>query len=38
MSQDVQQDRQPGAAVVGHLGTRVVIQERPALAPSATVN
>ena len=37
MSQDVQQDRQPGAAVVGHLGTRVVIQERPAWAISGWI-
>jgi hypothetical protein len=31
MSQDVQQYRQPEATPVGHSGTRVVIQERPAL-------
>jgi len=37
MSQDVQQDRQPEAAVVGHLGTRVVIQERPAWAISGWI-
>jgi regulator of protease activity HflC (stomatin/prohibitin superfamily) len=34
MNQDVQQDRQPEATPVGHLGTRVVIQERPAWAIS----
>ncbi len=32
MSQDVQQYRQPEATPVGHSGTRVVIQERPAWA------
>jgi hypothetical protein len=31
MSQDLQQYRQPEATPVGHAGTRVVIQERPAL-------
>ena len=31
MSQDVQQYRQPEATPVGHSGTRVAIQERPAL-------
>ena len=30
MSQDVQQHRQPEATPVGHSGTRVVIEERPA--------
>src|ERR1700727_3054840 len=34
MSQDIQQDRQPEATPVGHSGTRVVIQERPAWAIS----
>ncbi len=34
MSQDVQQYRQPDASPVGHSGTRVVIQERPAWAIS----
>jgi regulator of protease activity HflC (stomatin/prohibitin superfamily) len=34
MSQDVQQYRQPEATPVGHSGTRVVIQERPAWAIS----
>jgi regulator of protease activity HflC (stomatin/prohibitin superfamily) len=32
MSQDIQQYRQPEATPVGHSGTRVVIQERPAWA------
>jgi hypothetical protein len=32
MSQDIQQYRQPEATPVGHSGTRVVIQERPARA------
>ena len=32
MTQDIQQDRQPEATPVGHSGTRVVIQERPAWA------
>jgi regulator of protease activity HflC (stomatin/prohibitin superfamily) len=32
MTQDIQQDRQPAATPVGHSGTRVVIQERPAWA------
>ncbi len=30
MSQDIQQYRQPDTTPVGHSGTRVVIQERPA--------
>lgn len=34
MSQDIQQYRQPEATPVGHSGTRVVIQERPAWAIS----
>jgi hypothetical protein len=34
MTQDIQQDRQPEATPVGHSGTRVVIQERPAWAVS----
>jgi regulator of protease activity HflC (stomatin/prohibitin superfamily) len=34
MSQDIQQYRQPEATPVGHSGTRVVIQERPALVIS----
>jgi regulator of protease activity HflC (stomatin/prohibitin superfamily) len=34
MSQDVQQYRQPEATPVGHSGTRVVIEERPAWAIS----
>jgi regulator of protease activity HflC (stomatin/prohibitin superfamily) len=34
MSQDVQQYREPEATPVGHLGTRVVIQERTAWAIS----
>ena len=34
MSQEIQQDRQPEANPVGHSGTRVVIQERPAWAIS----
>ena len=32
MSQDIQQDRQPEVTPVGHSGTRVVIEERPAWA------
>jgi SPFH domain / Band 7 family len=32
MSQDIQQCRQPEAIPVGHAGTRVVMQERPAWA------
>jgi regulator of protease activity HflC (stomatin/prohibitin superfamily) len=32
MSQDIQQYRQPEATPVGHSGTRVVIEERPAWA------
>jgi hypothetical protein len=34
MTQDIQQYRQPEATPVGHSGTRVVIQERPAWAIS----
>jgi SPFH domain / Band 7 family len=34
MSQDIQQYREPEATPVGHSGTRVVIQERPAWASS----
>ncbi len=34
MAQDIQQYRQPEATPVGHSGTRVVIQERPAWAIS----
>jgi hypothetical protein len=34
MSQDVQQYREPEATPVGHSGTRVIIQERPARAIS----
>ena len=34
MTQDIQQDHQPEATPVGHSGTRVVIQERPAWAVS----
>ncbi len=34
MSQTVQSNREPEATPVGHLGTRVVIQERPAWAIS----
>jgi len=34
MSQDIQQYREPEATPVGHSGTRVVIQERPALVVS----
>jgi SPFH domain/Band 7 family protein len=34
MSQDIQQYHQPESAPVGHSGTRVVIQERPALVIS----
>ena len=34
MSQDIQQYREPEATPVGHSGTRVVIQERPAWAIS----
>jgi hypothetical protein len=34
MTQDIEQDRQPEATPVGHSGTRVVIQERPAWAVS----
>jgi len=34
MSQDIQRYRQPEASPVGHSGTRVVIQERPAWAIS----
>ncbi len=37
MSQDVQQYRQPEATPVGHSGTRVVIQERPAWAISGWI-
>jgi regulator of protease activity HflC (stomatin/prohibitin superfamily) len=37
MSQDIQQYRQPEATPVGHLGTRVVIQERPAWAISGWI-
>jgi hypothetical protein len=37
MSQDVQQPRQPEATPVGHSGTRVVIQERPAWAISGWI-
>ena len=34
MSQDIQQYHEPEATPVGHSGTRVVIQERPAWAIS----
>jgi hypothetical protein len=34
MTQDIQQDHQPEATPVGHSGTRVVIEERPAWAIS----
>jgi regulator of protease activity HflC (stomatin/prohibitin superfamily) len=34
MTQDIEQDRQPEATPVGHSGTRVVIEERPAWAVS----
>ena len=34
MTQDIEQDRQPEATPVGHSGTRVIIQERPAWAIS----
>ena len=34
MNQDIEQYRQPEATPVGHSGTRVVIQERPAWAIS----
>ena len=37
MSQDIQQYRQPEATPVGHSGTRVVIQERPAWAISGWI-
>ena len=37
MSQNVQQYRQPEATPVGHAGTRVVIQERPAWAISGWI-
>jgi hypothetical protein len=37
MSQDIQQCRQPEAIPVGHSGTRVVIQERPAWAISGWI-
>jgi regulator of protease activity HflC (stomatin/prohibitin superfamily) len=37
MSQDIQQRRQPEAIPVGHSGTRVVIQERPAWAISGWI-
>ncbi|MGP0053585.1 MAG: SPFH domain-containing protein [Solirubrobacteraceae bacterium] len=37
MSQDIQQYRQPEATPVGHAGTRVVIQERPAWAISGWI-
>ena len=37
MSQDVQRYRQPEATPVGHSGTRVVIQERPAWAISGWI-
>ena len=37
MSQDVQQYRQPEATPVGHSGTRVVIQERPAWSISGWI-
>jgi regulator of protease activity HflC (stomatin/prohibitin superfamily) len=37
MNQDIQQYRQPEATPVGHSGTRVVIQERPAWAISGWI-
>jgi len=37
MTQDIQQYRQPEATPVGHSGTRVVIQERPAWAISGWI-
>ena len=37
MTQDVQQYRRPDATPVGHSGTRVVIQERPALTISGWI-
>jgi hypothetical protein len=37
MSKDIQQYRQPEATPVGHAGTRVVIQERPAWAVSGWI-
>ena len=37
MSQDIQQYREPEATPVGHSGTRVVIQERPAWAISGWI-
>lgn len=37
MSQDIQQCRQPEAIPVGHAGTRVVMQERPAWAISGWI-
>jgi SPFH domain / Band 7 family len=37
MSQDIQEYRQPEATPVGHSGTRVIIQERPAWAISGWI-
>ena len=37
MTEDIQQYRQPEATPVGHSGTRVVIQERPAWAISGWI-